>query len=358
MGLTLKETILKGEELRSYLKNYYGRVLRKTEDLEKKACCADNTAARFPEIVKLLPQEVRERNFGCGCSIPDDDLAGLTVLDLGAGAGLDAFIMAKLVGPEGRVHGIDMTEEQLEVARRNVAPAMAAFGHSRPNVFFHQGYIETAEAIADEAVDLVISDCTINLSPLKAQVVDTIYRVLKNGGEMYISDISADRRVPEKIRQQRQLVAECLGGALYEHDWYDLLKDCGFGDPRVVSRRLVEEDVLGVPIRFYSITLRAFKFAEPLDRRCEDFGQAATYLGTIPSCPARFALDDHHVFETHRPAAVCRNTARMLSETRLGRHFEVTRPIQHFGLFPCAPAGAAAISKNSAQGGQTGGRCC
>jgi SAM-dependent methyltransferase len=353
MGLTVKEAVLKGEELRAYLRNYYGKVLQRTEDLEKKACCADTTALRYPEIVKLIPLEVKERNYGCGCSIPGDDLAGLSVLDLGSGSGLDAFIIARLVGPEGRVYGIDMTGEQLAVARRNIQPAMSAFGFREANVEFHEGYIETADAIPDESIDLVISDCTINLSPLKAQVVNTIYRVLRDGGEMYISDIAADRRVPEKIRQDRHLVAECLGGALYEHDWFDLLRDSGFGDPRIISRRLVEEDVLGQPIRFYSITLRAFKFAEPLDRRCEDYGQTAVYLGSMPQCPGRFVLDDHHVFEAGRPAAVCRNTARMLSETRLGRHFSVTRPIQHFGLFPCGPA--PQIFKN---GGGNGGPCC
>jgi len=331
-----------GEELRAFLQNYYGKRIQKTEDLAKQACCADNTAARYREIVKLIPDEVKEKNYGCGCSIPDDDITGLTVLDLGSGAGLDAFIVSKLVGPGGHVHGVDMTAEQLAVARRNVKPTTLAFGFDEPNVTFHEGYIETADPIEDESVDLVISDCTINLSPLKAQILHTIYRVLRNGGELYVSDIVADRRVPDKIRKDQQMVAECLGGALYEHDWYDLLEDAGFGDPRVVSRKIVEEDVLGIPIRFYSVTVRAFKFSQPLDRRCEDFGQTATYLGTLASDPAKFCLDDHHAFEARRPTAVCRNTARMLSESRLGAHFEVSKPVAHFGLFTCGPAGEQA----------------
>jgi ubiquinone/menaquinone biosynthesis C-methylase UbiE len=328
---------LSGEELRAYLQDYYGKRIQKTEDLAKDACCADNTAARHKDIVKLIPDEVKAKNYGCGCSIPDDDLSGLTVLDLGSGAGLDAFIVSYLVGSRGHVHGIDMTDEQLAVARRNAEPTARAFGMNSPNVTFHKGYIETADPIEDESIDLVISDCTINLSPLKAQTIRTIYRVLRNGGELYISDIVADRQVPDKIRQDQQMVAECLGGALYEHDWYDLLKDAGFGDPRVVSRELVEEDILGVPIRFYSVTVRAFKFSQPLDRRCEDYGQTATYRGSIEASPAKFRLDDHHLFEAHRPVAVCRNTARMLSESRLGAHFEVSPPIAHFGLFPCGP---------------------
>ena len=341
-------------DLEAFLKNYYGRVVQKTGDFERDACCADSTAARFKDIVELIPLEVRERNYGCGCSIPEDDLRGLKVLDLGSGSGLDAFIVAKLVGPEGHVYGIDMTDEQLEVARRNSEPVRRAFGFEKPNTTFYKGYIETAEAINSGSIDLVISDCTINLSPLKNQVFSAAYRVLTGGGELYISDIVADRRVPERIRRDGTLVAECLGGACYEHDLYDLLEENGFRDARLVSRQLVERDPLGIPIEFYSVTLRAFKFARPLDRRCEDYGQVAIYRGTLPLSPARFALDDHHVFERNRPLAVCRNTARMLSETRLGRHFEVSEAREHFGLFPCgAPPAAASAGGVAATEG-----CC
>ncbi len=328
---------LTDDALRAYLRNFYGKAVQQTSDLETKSCCADNTAARYPEIVKLIPREVKERNYGCGSSLPDDDLTGLTVVDLGSGAGLDAFIAAKLVGARGRVIGLDMTAEQLETARRNIAPTMSAFGFDEPNVMFNEDYIETADSLQDHSADLVISDCVINLSPFKQRVLSTAYRLLRDGGELHVADIVADRRVPERIRRDSKLVAECLGGALYEHDWFDLLDDCGFRDARVVSKVVVEEDVLGEPIRFYSTTVRAFKFDDPLDRRCEDYGQSATYLGTIPGAPARYSLDDHHTFEAHRPVAVCRNTARMLAETRLGRHFRVTEPVRHFGLFPCAP---------------------
>jgi len=147
-------------------------------------------------------------------------------------------------------------------------------------------------------------------------------------------------------------VAECLGGALYEHDWLDLLRDAGFGDPRIVSRTVMRTDVQGEPIVFSSVVVRAHKLAD-LDRRCEDYGQLATYRGSVQDAPARFRLDDHHLFEAHRPTPVCRNTARMLSETRLGRHFDVTPPIRHFGLFGCgAPAESAGSS------GASAGPCC
>ena len=336
------------EELRRYLRNYYGKVLTRTEDLEMKACCSVDTRSRHAEALELIPDEVKQRNYGCGCSIPEDDLTGLRVLDLGSGSGLDAFILAQLVGESGRVFGIDMTVEQLEVARRNIDPVTTALGYSRANTEFHEGYIETAESIADASIDLVVSDCVINLSPLKEEVLATMYRVLRPGGEFYVSDIVADRRVPESISSDPKLTAECLGGALYEHDFFDLLKDTGFADPRVVTRRVVEEDVGGQPIRFFSVTVRGFKLDGEWDRRCEDYGQVAVYGGNCAEQPARFKLDDHHVFEAGRPAAVCRNTARMLSETRLARYFEVSPPSRHLGIFECG---------GSTEGGE-GEACC
>ncbi|MEZ0229437.1 MAG: methyltransferase domain-containing protein, partial [Planctomycetota bacterium] len=336
-----------------FLRDYYGKKIQKTPDLTEGACCTEDTKKRYGPVLKLIPEEVVARHYGCGCPIPEDDLAGLKCLDLGSGAGVDAFVLAHKVGPTGFVHGVDMTREQLAVARRNVMPTMDRFGFAQPNVAFHEGFIETAEMISDSSIDLVISDCVLNLSPAKEEVYKTIWRVLEPGGELYVTDISSDRRVPRSIAEDERLVAECLGGAQYEHDWFDTLKDAGFLDPRVVSRREVRRDVKGEAIVFSSLVVRAQKFTTPLDRRCEDYGQVAIYKGNCEAMPARFVYDDHHVFEAARPTAVCRNTARMISETRLGRYFEVTAPIKHFGLFPCGPTPSAA-----AGAAPSGGACC
>lgn len=333
---TLRSSRADRRELRRMLRDFYGRRVQQSADLSTKACCTDDTARRFADVLTLLPDDVRRRHYGCGCPLPADDLDGLTVLDLGAGAGVDAFIALRCVGPHGYVHGVDMTAEQLDVARRNAPTVARRFEHPKVNVTFHEDYIETADVIPDASVDLVISDCVINLSPAKEEVFRTIWRVLKPGGEFYVSDIAADRRVPDSVRHDSQLVAECLGGAEYEHDWFDQMRDAGFADPRVVERRVVQREALGVPIVFSSLTVRGFKLLA-MDRRCEDYGQTAVYRGSIPNSLARFVLDDHHVFEAQRPTSVCRNTARMLSETRLAAHFEVTRPVRHFGLFDCAP---------------------
>jgi SAM-dependent methyltransferase len=340
------------DALRTFLREYYGKRLKKTSDLQEGACCTTETQARFSTILELLPREVLERQYGCGSPIPADDLTGLTCLDLGSGAGVDAFLLSYLVGPLGFVHGIDMTPEQLDVARRNAPVVARRFGYSQPNVAFHEGFVETADAIEDGSIDLVVSNCVINLSPAKEQVYRTIHRVLREGGELYFADVAADRRIPPSIAEDETLVAECLGGAQYEHDWCDTLKDAGFLDPRVVSRRVLKTEVKGEPITFSSVVLRAQKLTSPpLDRRCEDYGQLATYRGNLPQSPARFVYDDHHVFEAHRPAPVCRNTARMLQETRLRRYFEVTPPIKHFGLFRCGPAPSATVAATS-------GACC
>ena len=329
------------DDLRSYLSEYYGRVLQETGDLEKNACCADSTLSRYAEISELIPQEVKNRNYGCGCCIPGDDLAGLKVLDLGSGAGLDCFILSRLTGEQGAVHGIDMTDEQLDVARRNTDEVMAAYGYSQSNVFFHKGFIETLDAIDDSSIDLVVSDCVINLSPRKDSVFNSIYRVLKPGGEFYISDIVADRRPGEKVRNDRKLHAECLGGALYEYDLLDIVVGAGFMDPRSLARNLVEENVAGEQNRFFSLTLRGFKFEVPLDNRCEDFAQNATYLGNCPGSEDSFFLDRNHLFKKDTPQSVCRNTARMLSETRLAKYFEVTGELEHRGIFDCSGPSAA-----------------
>jgi len=337
--------------LRARLQEYYGRVLASSRDLSQSTCCTTDTSSRYGSILELLPRAVVERAYGCGCPIPDDDLTGLTVLDLGSGAGVDAFVLSYLVGPDGFVHGVDMTPEQLAVAREHAPTVARRFGYAEPNTAFHEGFIETADAIADASIDLVVSDCVINLSPAKDEVFSTIWRVLKPGGELYVSDIYADRRVPREVSEDPRLFAECVGGADYEHDGLDRMRDAGFLDPRVVSRRIVQTEALGQPITFSSLTLRAHKLVEPLDRRCEDYGQLATYRGTLRASPARFTFDDHHVFEAGRPTPVCRNTARMLSQTRLRAHFEVTAPIRHFGLFACGPAPGGAQAPSP-------GDCC
>jgi arsenite methyltransferase len=337
---------IKPASITESVREYYGRVLQSSADLKTSACCLAETLPRHvAEALKDVHPEVRERFYGCGSPIPPA-LEGATVLDLGCGSGRDCYVLGKLVGPRGRVIGLDMTEEQLAVARRHRGHHARAFGWS--NVEFTQGYIEdlAAASIADASVDLVISNCVINLSPDKPRVFREIFRVLKPGGELYFSDVFADRRVPPALAADPVLLGECLGGALYVEDFRRLMAASGCRDARVVAStplalNNVEIERKAGFIHFSSMTIRAFRLE--LEDRCEDFGQVATYLGSLPEAPHAFDLDDHHHFETGRPMLVCGNTADMVGRTRYARHFRVAGDKSvHHGLFDCGPGVGAA----------------
>jgi SAM-dependent methyltransferase len=337
------------------VKDYYGKVLARKSDLKTNACC---TTDALPPLVRAaadkLAPEIVERFYGCGSPIPEA-IDGKTILDLGCGTGRDSYLCAALAGPLGRVIGVDMTDEQLAVARRYVDQQAVAFGFPSPTTSFRKGYIEdlrTAD-VADHSVDVVISNCVINLSPDKPRVFAEIFRVLRPGGELYFSDIIADRRIPDALRDDPVLLGECLAGALYTEDFRRLMLGVGVRDHRVVSSRPITIDDAGIAARigfarFFSVTIRAFALGDRIEDRCEDYGQVATYRGAIAGAPHRFVLDDHHTFETGRPMLVCGNTAAMVSETRYGAHFEVRGDrSRHFGLFPCGPTPAGAASTDA-----------
>jgi SAM-dependent methyltransferase len=343
------------------VKEYYGKILTGAKDLKTSACCSiEALPPRHREILSLVDDEIMEKFYGCGSPIPPA-IEGCTVLDLGCGTGRDVYLASRLVGPEGFVIGVDMTDEQLAVARRHRDAQMKRFGFPRPNVDFRQGYIEDLASmdIKDNSVDLVISNCVINLSPDKERVFAEIFRVLKPGGELYFSDVFSGRRVPDELRKDPLLYGECLSGALYIEDFRRLLARLGCPDYRVVSRRPITIDNQEVEAKagmvdFHSMTVRAFKLAG-LEDICEDYGQTATYLGTIPEHPHRFPLDDHHLFIAGKPMLVCGNTAAMVNETRFARHFKVTGDrTNHFGPFACGPAAAKGTTEDPCSGGS----CC
>ncbi len=320
---------------------YYGDTLTSQDDLKTGACCS---AEMMPEYLQTwlrqIPREVSERFYGCGSPIPAA-VANASVLDLGCGTGRDAYLVSRLVGAQGRVVGIDMTPQQLAIARRNQAAHCDASGLD--NLDFRDGRIEdlAAAGIADASIDVVISNCVVNLSADKAAVLSEVFRVLKPGGELFFSDVFADRRIPAALLADPVLRGECLAGAFYIEDFRRLMAQAGCADYRIAARNPVPlldaqiEARIGM-VRFESITVRAFKL--DLEDRCEDYGQVATYRGSIPHHPHAFVLDDHHRFEAGRPMLVCGNTANMLGATRYAAHFELTPRGAHFGLFPCAPA--------------------
>ena len=192
---------------------------------------------RLARILEDLPAEVVERFSGCGSPIPEA-IGNCRVLDLGCGTGRDAFLCASLAGPRGFVMGLDREPELLAVARRNVEEAMTRFGHPEPNVAFRQGLIENLAAaeFEDEGFDVVISNRALNLVPRKLAVLQEVHRVLKPGGEFYFADVYTDRRLPEEIGSDPEVLREQLGGALYVGDFVRKARRAGFADPRIVSR--------------------------------------------------------------------------------------------------------------------------
>ncbi|MBU0681989.1 MAG: methyltransferase domain-containing protein [Proteobacteria bacterium] len=346
---------------REKLQEYYGKILQGQTDLQTGACCCPEE--KYPPSIKAVLQEINEevmsRFYGCGAPLPPV-LDGCTVLDLGCGSGRDAFIASRLAGPDGYVIGVDMTEEQLVIARRNLDSQMVRFGFAKANVDFRRGYIEDLKGldIPDNSVDVVISNCVINLSPNKQQVFSEIFRVLKPGGELFISDVFAGRRVSTEFHIDPVLHGECLAGAMYREDFRRLLRELGCLDFRKTASRRIDLGNPGIErkigmVDFYSETIRAFKISA-LEDICEDYGQIATYSGTIPDHPHCFDLDDHHRFITGKPMLVCGNTASMVGETRYAPHFTVTgdRSV-HYGPFDCASA-----SDKSAEDSGCGGACC
>ena len=326
------------------VQDYYGKQLQSSNDLKTTACCdpSDMPSWLKPLLARIHP-EVLSRYYGCGLVCPTQ-LEGCRVLDLGSGSGRDVYALAQLVGSKGQVVGVDMTEEQLEVARRHQSWHAEAFGFD--NVQFIQGYIEKLDELdlEPESFDVIVSNCVINLSPDKEAVMKGVHRLLKPGGEFYFSDVYSDRRVPEAVRLDPVLYGECLGGALYTNDFLNLAKRYGFQDPRLVESHPLEitDETLALRtgnLKFHSSTYRLFKLND-LEPECEDYGQAVVYQGTIAQSPHRFELDDHHKIEAGRIFPVCGNTWMMLHDTRFAAHFRFIGDFsQHYGVFDgCGPA--------------------
>ena len=188
-----------------------------------------------PEDLAKVPEE---SNLGLGCGNPTA-VAGLKegeiVLDLGAGAGIDCFLASSKVGPSGRIIGVDMTPEMVDRAREN------ARQNGYANVEFRLGEIENLPA-ADNSVDVIISNCVINLSPEKDRVFREAYRVLKPGGRMLVSDIVLREPLPEAIRESAEVYTACVAGAMLREDYLREIRAAGFGNVEVVSERSFPAD--------------------------------------------------------------------------------------------------------------------
>ena len=328
------------ETLHEEVQNYYGKELEKSEDLKTNACC---TLAPPPkhirEVLSLVHDEVQAKYYGCGLTIPNQ-VKGLRILDLGSGSGRDCYIASKLVGEDGYVVGVDMTDEQLAVANKYIDYHTEKFGYQKSNIEFVKGNIERLDELGFEenSFDLVISNCVINLAGDKQKVLNDVYRLLKPGGEIYFSDVYADKRIPVALQKDPVLWGECLSGALYWNDFLNYAKKAGFTDPRSVESKPITienpdvEEKVGT-LQFFSVTYRLFKL-DGLESDCEDYGQAVAYKGGIEGSDHAFDLDDHHHFPKGKMITVCGNTYMMLHDTRFKAYFDFYGTWDtHYGIF-------------------------
>ena len=308
-----------------------------------------------PALLEVIPDEVLDRDYGCGD--PSRHLReGETVLDLGSGTGKICFIAAQVVGPKGRVIGIDMTAEMLALARRNAPVVADRLGFA--NVEFRRGRIQdlgldldrleeelSAEPVAnveqllavqarsdalrtssplvdDESVDVVVSNCVLNLveTSQKRNLFLEIHRVLRRGGRAVISDIVSDEEVSPEMQKDRELWSGCISGAMTEDGFLQAFEDAGMYGVRILERQS-EPWCTVQGIEFRSVTVEAFKGKEG---PCIERNQAVIYRG-----PFKEVLDDDdHRMERGRRYAVCDKTYQIYQRQPYAEHFEFIDPLE------------------------------
>jgi ubiquinone/menaquinone biosynthesis C-methylase UbiE len=366
--------------------NVQERYSRAAQNRENSLCCPVDYRA---EYLKVLPEEVIEKDYGCGD--PSRYLKpGETVLDLGSGSGKICFIAAQVVGPTGRVIGVDMTDEMLVVARRNAPIVAEKIGYA--NVEFRKGRIEDlaldldllekrlaekpisganqflqAQDLAEKmrrdeplipanSVDVVVSNCVLNLvdPKLKPRLFQELFRVLKVGGRAVISDIVADSPVPPHLQQNSELWSGCISGALTEIEFLRAFETAGFYGIQLLKRE-VEPWRTVEGIHFRSVTVQAFK----TECTCAtDQKFHAIYLG-----PFKEAVDDEGCsYLRGQKQIVCERTAQLLSQEPYKGSFLVV-PIPNNKTVPSVPIrlslkGGASISVKKADDCSRGSACC
>ncbi len=217
---------------------YTGLAKRTAEEPAKSSCCGTSTIddyqkAKLKEAgykIEGLPSSMTESFGGCGNPIALASLKeGETVLDLGSGAGLDAYFAARQVGPDGKVIGVDMTPEMLAKARANAEEM------GMTNIEFREGDIENLPVDAD-SIDVIISNCVINLAPSKSKVFEESFRVLKPGGRMMVSDIVLNTELTDEVRNDIANYTGCIGGAIPEEEYLQKMREAGFVDVHIVEK--------------------------------------------------------------------------------------------------------------------------
>ena len=296
-GLTCKNEDLEAKDIvRKSVNEFYATAAIQSQ---KELCCP---TSYNPADISHIPPEVLNISYGCGSPVTQASIEpGESVLDLGSGGGIDCFIAAKMVGEQGQVIGVDMTDEMLRNA--NASKEIVARNLGFDNVRFMKGFLEEIP-LADECVDLVTSNCVINLSAQKEKVFQEIFRILKTGGRFVISDTVSDREVPVSMKRNKILWSECISGAITETEVFTITKKIGFYGLEIINRSLYKE-VEG--FKFYSVTARGYKYMKSTE--CKYTGQYAIYKGPFSS----ISDDDDHTYPVGIPIEICTDTAWKLS---------------------------------------------
>jgi arsenite methyltransferase len=239
------------------VREYYAAQARSGNSCcgDSSSCCDSKNTLYPVELLTSMPGDVASSSLGCGDPITVATLMpGETVLDLGSGGGLDCFLAAKQVGEEGHVIGVDMTPEMLERARSNQARMNIR------NVEFREGYLEGLP-VEDASVDVVISNCVINLSPDKPQVFREVFRALKPGGRVAVSDIVTNGPLPEELQKNMEAWGACVAGALDVNEYTNGLTGAGFTDVKVQPKGDASELIEAAGLRgmIFSATITARK---------------------------------------------------------------------------------------------------
>jgi len=243
----------KEKKLKNFVKNRYGQIAQNGQ-----TCCSCNgvTALKQAEAIGYSPEELKKipdsAIMGLGCGNPTGLATlkrGETVVDLGSGGGIDVFLAANRVGEKGWVIGVDMTPEMIRKAKSNARKG----GYK--NVEFRLGEIENLP-VEDEWVDVIISNCVINLSPDKKKVFAEAFRVLKPGGRMVISDIVTDKKLPDEIRKSFSAWAECIGGALTRKEYLNAIKNAGFARIKILDEKVFLEEGMSEKIKGKIISIK------------------------------------------------------------------------------------------------------
>ncbi len=244
------------DDIEQKVSDRYARAAATGEQM----CCP--TGYDFTDLKSFVPEEVLTISYGCGTPAGLNTVQpGETVLDIGSGGGIDCFEAARRVGPTGKVIGIDMTDTMLEIASRNAPLVAANLGYEASNMEFRKGMAD-ALPVEDASVDLIISNCVINLAPDKRKVFRDMFRALKPGGRFTISDIVADQVVPQYLVHDSAKWGDCLSGALQAQDYIGGLVDAGFHAVHQI-KSTPWQTIDG--IHFLSVTLTGYKFGPPTD---------------------------------------------------------------------------------------------